>query len=288
MNLLSKSFVVMAALLAGCAGGPGLQLPMISVGFPVEKSESPVEAEPVSIVLPTDGIDTYADPRRGPLFFGGVRFVDQERQGSNRIGTGPLMVVEGTLPNPGGEWISTSMCQVKTFSDVAQRYESCLRIDARVAVVERPDARVVTFTPFRKRLEVGRTPIGVPVPVPDDAGFPRWYALIAAQTVAADYRFVSNFRTESLRANFDRNLRPLPNRMGRGHNAPGAVARSYRMELPAGAFAYVDVAFYPYQDGSLAEVHAIVNTPPDASSRSRDWTALMAGVKGRLEQIASQ
>lgn len=287
MTLLSKSFVVVTALLAGCAGAPGLQLPVISVGFPVEKTESPIQAEPVTIVLPKTGIDSYADSEREPLLFGAVRF--PVRQGQiDTGGTTRDWWSERTVASANGEQIVTSMCRIKAYSPTGTRYESCVRIDALVVVAETADARIVTLAPFRRRVEIGRDLIGIAVSPPEDAGIQRWYALIAAQSVEADFRFVSKYRVESLRGNFDRNLQPIADRAWRGKGAPGAYARSYRMDLASGARAIVDAAFYPYQDGSVVEIRVQASTPMDAASRLRDWKALLDGVKGRLERIAAE
>jgi hypothetical protein len=166
--------------------------------------------------------------------------------------------------------------------DTGSIYQSCVSFDGRVDVVEEPEQWRLTVTPTRRRDEPGRNALFLPID-PPESDLSDWYYHVSHQSVRTHLRIESTFPPEALKANFDRLLRRIDQGV-----ADGAIRQfkdAYGFDDANGTSTRIGVSFYPYHDGSLAELVVLAESTGVQASTTLDWTAHLKSVQERMEKI---
>ena len=273
MNCITSTIVVAIMLaLVGCSS-----LNLESHFTVAPPSEVSLDEEPFTITVPKNLSD-------GGSFLKGVRlrpFKDVERSGSVRN----FSSVSFTTDEDNSELI-TAACE-GDLHDNGSEYESCVYFDSKVLVEDTGNSYIIRIKPYRKRLVQGKSVILLPIELPrvNVANWRRW---IAVQSVSISSEYTSEYSTESVKANFDRNLvKNNPNRVDESNAASKQFSEIYSVGID-GARLKVGISIFPYQDGSLVEARVSAEHRVLHSVNSIDWFSVLTDLNGRLSDIVAQ
>ena len=167
------------------------------------------------------------------------------------------------------------------------RYQSCVYYDARVSVEEAQTGYRIAITPYRVRSVQGKNAIFLPIDLPK-VSIKNWYAWVSSQTVFAKYKSTAQYAPESIKGNFDRNLKKNSWQKGKSDAALKQFKDNYVIRFDDKVETDIGAAFFPYRDGALVEALVVGKSFTKNGKTSQDWSAVLAKVTAKLDQIVKE
>lgn len=166
--------------------------------------------------------------------------------------------------------LKTEVCRGEIYSSGLIK-KSCIFYDAKVTIQEQDSIYKIIINPYKMSVLQGRNILFLPIKLPE-ASLNDWYGWLLNQTVSYEYKKTSHFPPESIKGNFDRNLKKHIWKKGESDTGLRQFKDVYFLEFGQGSSMQIGASFFPYREGSLVELSLRGESGSVAGKKQQDWS----------------